>query len=107
MQKTNSPDCSVYVAGREPTGMEVGKVPLPLPPTAKVAVEVGLIEISGVAVRVTFGFCVPMPNGVEAVCVATVIGVPDNARAVLVPKSSMSLMPGAPGVCAMGVVKKL
>jgi hypothetical protein len=58
MQKTNSPDCSVYVDGLEPTGMDVGRGPLDVPLTARVAVEVnvGLRETRGVDVRVTTTF---------------------------------------------------
>ncbi len=70
----------------------MGNVPPPL--TASVAVAVVLSAMIGVGVRVTTTFCVPMPTGVEGVWVAITAGVPDNARAVPVPKTSISLMLG-------------
>jgi hypothetical protein len=50
------------------------------------------METSGVGVSVIIASC--DPTGVEGVWVATLAGVPVNARAVPVPKTSTSLMLG-------------
>lgn len=89
IQYGNSPLLSAHSDGREPTGAEVGKVPL----TANVAVAVpaGLVLMKGVGdslAGIALKSCVPT----EGVSVAIACGVPDEARAVRVPKFATSLI---------------
>src|SRR5687767_7392791 len=84
MQYGNSPLLSVHSAGRGPAGPEVGKAIVAL------IVPTGFVAARDVGVKVAVKSCVPT----EIVCVAMACGVPDKARAVLVPKSATSFISG-------------